>query len=158
MEEILKVLQGKSLTKKKLFDFLADINIEDLDNKKDSIINELNTIVEPAIKTPIEEIKCTACMKTFTVEASLKRHYEHSPVCVKWIELPGKTEIPQLERGLHLIIDDLLKKSIGVGEELECRFCKTKFINRGNQHKHFNAATVCNRLAYLEFKKLLNNL
>ena len=30
MEEVLKGLQGKTLTKKTLFDFLASINLEDL--------------------------------------------------------------------------------------------------------------------------------
>ena len=30
MEEVLKGLEGKSLTKKKLFDFLADINLDSL--------------------------------------------------------------------------------------------------------------------------------
>ena len=54
MEEILKVLQGKSLTKKKLFDFLADINIEDLDNKKDSIIKKkLFSHISRGIDCPI---------------------------------------------------------------------------------------------------------
>ena len=36
MEEVLKGLQGKPLTKKKFFDFLADINIEDLYGKKNT--------------------------------------------------------------------------------------------------------------------------
>ena len=40
MEEVLKGLQGKSLTKKKLFDFLADINLEELYGKKENIIYE----------------------------------------------------------------------------------------------------------------------
>lgn len=162
MEEMLKGLQGKSLTKKKFFDFLADINIEDICAKKDSIIVQTNPIAvltkAVEVQKKIEEIKCAACMKTFTTDGSLKRHHERNPVCVNWISLPEKTDNIQLAKGLHLILDDLLERSISVSGELECKFCKSKFTNKGNHHKHFNTATVCNRLAYQEFKKLFSSL
>ena len=70
MEEVLKGLQGKPLTKKKFFDFLADINIEDLYGKKNNVIepNILDEIItKPVIiEKKVEEIKCAACKKTFT--------------------------------------------------------------------------------------------
>ena len=162
MEEVLKGLQGRPLTKKKFFDFLADINIEDLTGKKNTII-EPSKIVESIVKPEraekkVEEIKCAACNKTFTTDGSLKRHHERSPVCVNWISLPEKTDVVKLTRGLHMIVDDLLEKSMSVDGKLECKFCNSKFTNTGNHHKHFNTATVCNRLAYQEFKKLFNSL
>ena len=96
MEEVLKGLEGKSLTKKKLFDFLADINIEDLYGKKNNVIEPAaitEIITNPVtIEKKVEEIKCAACKKTFTAEGSLKRHYVRNPVCVNWISLPEKTE------------------------------------------------------------------
>jgi hypothetical protein len=195
LDGVLKGLQGKTLTKKKIFDFLADINLEDLYGKKENVIygehaatpivtppeppkkeepvkvEVKETIVIPSDFTleliPLsaengekeepKEIKCQACMKTFTANSSLKRHMERSTVCANWIELPQKTDIVPLTRGLHLIIDELLDKAIS-GGDLECKFCKVKFTNKGNHHKHFNYATVCNKLAYQEFKKLFLSL
>jgi hypothetical protein len=160
MEEVLKGLQGKSLTKKKLFDFLADINLEEIYGKKENIIyGETKSIEKDAPKKeePVEEFKCGACMKSFSTKASLRRHQDRFTVCKDWIELPQKTDIAKLTRGIHLIIDELLDKSIGE-KDLECRFCKARFTSKGNHHKHFNYSTVCNRMAYQEFKRLFNEL
>ena len=162
MEEVLKGLQGKSLTKKKLFDFLADINIEDIYGKKENIIyGETKTIEsikrdKVKIEESSDEFKCGACMKSFSTKASMLRHQDRFTVCKEWIELPQKTDITKLTKGIHLIIDELLEKSIGNGE-LECKFCKAKVTTKGNHHKHFNSSTVCNRMAYQEFKRLFNN-
>jgi len=169
MEGVLKELQGKSLTKKKLFDFLADINLEDLYGKKENIIYgepksldhsikaEKKKVIQESHENIAEEFKCVACMKSFTTKASLKRHHDRFTVCKDWIELPQKEDVAKLTKGIHLIVDELLDKSIGE-RELECRFCKTSFTNKGNHHKHFNYSTVCNRMAYKEFKKLFNEL
>ena len=85
MEEVLKGLEGKTLTKKKLFNFLADIDLEELCGNKPLNIKLPKSITKPESKD-ISEIKCNACSKTFTVENSLKRHYTRYPACVKWIE------------------------------------------------------------------------
>lgn len=157
MEEVLKGLQGKSLTKKKLFDFLAEINLEEIYSKKENIISGEIKPVEPNTKEePPEEFKCGACMKSFATKASMLRHQARFTVCKDWIELPHKTDITKLTKGIHLIIDELLEKSIGDGG-LECKFCKAQFITKGNHHKHFNSSTVCNRMAYQEFKQRFNN-
>lgn len=132
LEEAIKSLQGKTLSKNKLFDILANIDL----NKK--------------------IIRCEACRRTFTVEASLKRHLGRNPSCVKWIALPQKENI-ELKTGIHLVINDILKDSISDGK-LECKFCYSTFTNTGNLHKHFNVSHVCNRLAYQEFKKRFNSL
>lgn len=192
MEEVLKGLEGKSLTKKKLFDFLADINLDSLkipvlhkvekekiDEKKvekvekieDNKIEKIEIVrkIEDTIEKKIEkieivgkiednvEIKCEACTKTFINNILLKKHHERNQACVKWISFPQKSDT-HLKKGLHLIIDDLLKCSISIDGKLECKHCSSTFTNNGNLHKHFNTSTVCNRLAYQEFKSSFNSL
>ena len=186
MEEVLKGLEGKSLTKKKLFDFLADINLDSLKipvlHKVEKIEKEKEKIEEKIVekeKVKIEEkkvenvekekveivgkiednveIKCEACTKTFINNILLKKHHEKNQACVKWISFPQKS-CTHLKKGLHLIIDDLLKCSISIDGKLECKHCSSTFTNNGNLHKHFNTSTVCNRLAYQEFKSSFNSL
>jgi hypothetical protein len=137
---------------------LADINLEEIYGKKENVIyGETKPTNEPKKEEPLEECKCGACMKTFATKASLRRHQDRFTVCKEWIELPQKTDIAKLTKGIHLIIDELLDKSIG-DRELECKYCKVRFTTKGNHHKHFNSSTVCNRMAYQEFKRLFNNL
>ena len=193
MEEVLKGLEGKSLTKKKLFDFLADINLDSLKipvlhkvekiekekiDEKVKIVEKIDEKVEniEKIEDKIDEknvekekreivgkiegnveIKCEACTKTFINNILLKKHHEKNQACVKWISFPQKSDT-HLKKGLHLIIDDLLKCSISIDGKLECKHCSSTFTNNGNLHKHFNTSTVCNRLAYQEFKSSFNSL
>ena len=193
MEEVLKGLEGKSLTKKKLFDFLADINLDSLKipvlhkvekiekekiDEKVKIVEKIDEKVEniEKIEDKIDEknvekekieivgkiegnveIKCEACTKTFINNILLKKHHEKNQACVKWISFPQKSGT-HLKKGLHLIIDDLLKCSISIDGKLECKHCSSTFTNNGNLHKHFNTSTVCNRLAYQEFKSSFNSL
>jgi hypothetical protein len=168
MEEVLKGLQGKSLTKKKLFDFLADINLEAISSKKELVVpqpvevkkeeaKEVPKKEEPKKEKDLQEIRCGACMKIFSTKASMLRHQNRFTVCKDWIERPQKIEINKLSKGIHLIIDELLEKAI-CDKELECKFCKARFVTKGNHHKHFNTSTVCNRMAYQEFKRLFGEL
>jgi hypothetical protein len=191
--EGLKGLQSSKMSRRNFFNFLAEINIDELYGKKENIIYGETKPAEPTItiidnsskptqlevetkletesesdtiskdrtdEEPSKEaevFKCGACMKMFSTKGSLKRHQDRFTVCKEWIDLPQKIEINKLTKGIHLIIDELLDKSISDGD-LECKFCKAKFTTKGNHHKHFNSATVCNRMAYQEFKKLFNNL
>ena len=62
MEELLKSLQGKSITKKNLFDFLSEINLEELSKEKPK-----NTIIyDDIVIHPIKEdlVKKLSDMKT----------------------------------------------------------------------------------------------
>jgi hypothetical protein len=167
MEGVLKGLQGKTLTKKGLFDFLADIDLEALYGKKENISQSVSpTVIKESLTKPVvindkkepEEFKCQACAKSFTVKGSLKRHLQNSNACINWNNLPEKVDGAKLTSGLHNIVYEILERAIGNGEELECKHCKTKFTTKGNHHKHFNSSTVCNRLAFQEFKTLFNSL
>jgi hypothetical protein len=180
MEEILKSLQGKSMTKKSLFDFLSEINLEEFSKPKNTVIYE-DIVIHP-IKEEIQKKKrrgrkpkekpkekpnekskeilptlsCNACNKVFSTQTYLDNHYKNTIVCKKWIELAEKPPIVNT-KGIHLIIDELLEKSINDNNKLECKYCKYVFSIKGNLHKHYNTSILCNSLAIDEFKKLMNN-
>jgi hypothetical protein len=52
LDGVLKGLQGKTLTKKKIFDFLADINLEDLYGKKENVIYGEHVAIPIVIQEP----------------------------------------------------------------------------------------------------------
>jgi hypothetical protein len=170
MEEILKSLQGKSMTKKSLFDFLSEINIEEIstDKPKNTIIYK-DELVQDHIqqkkckekkikeKKPPAEFKCEACIRIFSTQKYLDKHYNNNVVCKKWIELPKKPSMLKLTKGIHLIIDDLLENAITDNNKLECKFCKYIFSTKGNLHKHFNTSALCNGMACSEFKIVVSN-
>jgi len=153
MEEVLKGLKGKSFNKRKLFDFLADIDLDLLSGKK---VLQASDVDKKFENTEPEEIKCNACSKIFTVKASLKRHLNNNKMCVDWIS--NKQEHVNLDKGLHLVLDSLLSRAVSEDDKLECRWCNSSFTNKGNLHKHFNGATLCNQFAYQEFKRIFLNL
>lgn len=189
LPEGLKGLQSSKMSRRNFFNFLAELDIKELYERKENIVTGENKVIivdgisnliinsdeikiekveleaENKSKDSTEDdeikdsevFKCGACMKMFSTKGSLKRHQDRFTVCKEWIELPQKIEINKLTKGIHLIIDELLEKSISDGD-LECKFCKAKFTTKGNHHKHFNSATVCNRMAYQEFKRLFENL
>jgi len=151
MEDILKKLQGKQLTKSSIFNFLSE-NISSL-TIPNTPVNEI--IIPTPLQQPIE-FRCDACMKTFVTEVSLKQHIDKSTACKSWINHPQKDTMVKLSKGIHLVIDDLLNEAISNNGTLECKFCKCKFSNKGNHHKHYNSSAVCNNMAYDEFKKLIS--
>jgi hypothetical protein len=157
MDGVLKGIEGKSLSRKKLFDFLSDVDIEELIRKKiekspDVSLNGLIDDNEPKL------VECSACMKIFSSDTSLKHHHYKNPACIKWISSPEKLEHISLDKGVHMVITDLLEKAVSKEGTLECKFCDSRFVSRSNLHKHFNSATICNQLAYYEFKNLINKL
>jgi hypothetical protein len=186
MDQILKNLEGKNLTKKKLFDFLANLDFESIIGKKEEPAPAPASIplkplestdeveifrigaVIPSIKKkrgrpkcpPKEpkEIKCEACKEVFTMPYSLKRHYSRSPECVHLLSLEKKPEEGDLPKGIHLLVDEMLRKSLGTNDENKCRFCNSSFSCRSNFNKHFNVSAVCNRLSFMEFKQMVNSI
>ena len=133
MEEILKSLQGKSITKKSLFDFLSEINLEDI-----SIAKPNSTIYENIVIHPIKE-----------AQPQEKKRRGRKP--------KEKPLVEQLQKGIHVIVDELLETAITDTNKLECKFCKYIFSTKGNLHKHFNTSVLCNNMAYDAFKKVVIN-
>lgn len=166
MEEILKELQNKCLTKKTLFDFLSGINIEELsknDEKNTTGIeeeNKLQNIIDNIVvkrKKSSKMFKCESCMKSFISIESLNNHQEKFSICKEWTKFPEKIDINKLTKGIHLIVEDILEHSLTSEDNLkQCKYCKAIFTNRGNLHKHYNYSSVCNRMAFIQFKENIN--
>lgn len=173
MENVLKILQGKSLTKKNIFDILSDLDINNL-NKQEIKYEESqnNEIIFKEKKEPIEEIiiirrmepdneveiKCESCSKIFLNSDLLEKHLSKHNECIIWKSHPDKTDNINLETGLHLTITKILCQALRNENKLECKWCKSSFISVGNLNKHLNTSRVCNKLTFVEFKKLINEI
>ena len=164
MEEILKRLQGKSMTKKNLFNFLSEINIENFSSAKPINSSIYEDIVIHPIKEELPKEKKRRGRKPKEkplVEEQPKekkrrgRKPKEKPLVEETSE-EKKSDILKLTKGIHLIVNDLLEKAI-TNNKLECKFCKYTFSTTGNLHKHFNTSTLCNSMAYDEFKIIVNN-
>jgi hypothetical protein len=153
MEEVLKGLQGKTLTKKMIFDLLAGIDLETI---LGTDYDENLPALPKKLKPKKEVFKCTACGKVVTAKSSLVRHHLRFPVCKKWIE-ENKVH-SQIDKGVHLLIVDIFEKVSSKDNNLECKFCNTSFVSRSNLNKHFNVSSVCNQLCFQEFKKAINEI
>jgi hypothetical protein len=167
MEEILKSLEGKNITKKSLFDFLSDINIENISSTHNDIVID-PTIEEipqekkrrgrkpkekPVEKPVVEEIpqekkRRGRKPKEKSVDKPVDKPVEHPKE--KLNEIP---DMIQLTKGIHSLINELLEKAI-TNIILECKFCSKTFNTRQDHHNHYSMSTMCNNMAYNEFKKL----
>jgi hypothetical protein len=128
------------------------------------------SLVKPLVKpsiSPKKEIpdlirkdsyECNACLKQFTVKDTYEIHVATSLSCKKWNELSPSEKENNPPKAIHEMADDWLDLAIGVPDRIQCKFCKMTFVNRGNHHKHYKVAAACNRLAFLEFKKVIANL
>jgi hypothetical protein len=102
--------------------------------------------------------ECSGCFKRYRTKADLETHYGMTEMCSQWMALPNHEEYGTPALPIHMFLEELLAQSITGDNPLQCRFCKTTFVNIGNHHKHFYRAYVCNRLAFAECKQLLQTL
>lgn len=161
-----------------IFNTREDTESESDDSSEDdyALDSPKNIIVEPSTRTEISDkdrnkltelfkefckkIECKACMKVFTTRTALQFHYDKNPECVKWNELKiEQSDFISPQKGIHMWLYDILEQAVAASPEksLQCKFCNTTFINKGNHHKHFNTSIVCNRLAFLEIKKIIDS-
>ena len=107
------------------------------------------------VKQKMKEIlQCKACCKTFSTKGCFTRHQQTSSICQSWLSLPAEQQYPVVEIPIHVKVNEYLEQAI-TGEPLQCRFCLARFLNRGNHHKHYQTAIPCNRMAYVEFKRVV---
>ena len=145
MEEIIKSLEGKSMTKKSLFDFLSDVNIEDISSVKSNSTTQ-DIIIHPVVQElPQEKKKRGRKPKEKSMEKPVEKSVE---------TLIEKTDIMKITTGIHSLINELLEKAT-TNIILECKFCSTKFNTKQEHHNHYSISTKCNVMAYNEFKKLI---
>jgi len=115
---------------------------------------------QPQSAAPIKHSKiipqCTACHKIFSTKGSLIRHRQTTTVCQKWLALPEDQQLPMIDKPIHMISDDYLKQATTGDKPFQCRFCSITFTNRGNHNKHYQSALICNRMAYIEYKRLVS--
>jgi hypothetical protein len=94
--------------------------------------------------------QCQACQKNFTTKQSLERHHYRFPLCKNWKE---ESE-PVLSESVYMWAQKKIDGALSIVDNYKtCRFCEKEFSSVGNFHKHFESATVCNRLGMREIKK-----
>jgi hypothetical protein len=112
-------------------------------------------IKQEPIKQKVKEIlQCKACCKTFSTKGCFTRHQQTSSICQSWLSLPAEEQHPVVETPIHVKVNEYLEQAI-TGEPLQCKFCLATFLNRGNHHKHYQTSLPCNRMAYVEFKRIV---
>ena len=125
---------------------------------KSQMVQTITPVLKPTskVKSKIKVTpQCIACCKIFSTKGSLIRHQQTTISCQKWLALPVEQQIPMIDKPIHMISDDYLKQSITGDNQFQCRFCSITFTNRGNHHKHYQSAHTCNRMAYIEYKRLV---
>lgn len=158
----------------------SDSDLTDSEDELDRFIEkEKNIIVKPLVSTTTAEttpeytnelmkilmefrkkIECKACGKSFDTNTALHFHYEKNSVCLKWnAQKINNAESFSPEKGIHMWLYDVLEQVVAESDnKLQCKFCETKFINKGNLHKHFTGSVACNRFAFYELKKMIDTL
>ena len=124
--------------------------------RRKPIIGEMEETPEKHKKN--KTFECSGCFKRYRTKEDLETHYGMTEMCRRWMELPNHEEYGTPALPIHMFLDELLTRSITGDKPMQCRFCKTTFVNRGNHHKHFYNAYVCTRLAFAECKQLLQTL
>jgi hypothetical protein len=130
MEEVLKGLEGKSLTKKKLFNFLADIN---LDSLKIPVLHKVEKI-EKVEKEKIEKIDEKKVEK---VEKTEERKEKIENVR----KIDEKIDEKKVENVEKEKIEILGKIEDNV--EIQCEACAKTFINNILLKKHHEKNQAC---------------
>jgi hypothetical protein len=137
------------------------------------LVLDIPELVQPAKPEPVKQeqpkrrlviveedpaITCEACHKVFSSTLNRCRHMITSDACKKWLALPETDKNRPLMPPIHELVDTWLHDAISRPSDNLCQFCTTIFSNKGNLHKHYQTSTVCNRLAYLSFMKLMSSL
>jgi len=110
------------------------------------------------IPSPNTQYECEACHAVFSVKRKFLAHKDRHHECRTWLALPSESKYESVTTAIHAFLDECLKKALTGKQPLQCKFCGLTFVSRSNHHKHYHSSLPCNRMAYLEFKKLICEL
>jgi hypothetical protein len=101
--------------------------------------------------------ECKACLAPFANCESLADHIERSPLCQRWLAFAPHDQCRTLQGALPSVIQDYLEKAIMTQDTYQCRTCLCRFPNKEELYQHLSlpTATLCNRYACYEFKKMI---
>lgn len=141
------------------------------DLKKEKSDEEIQPIVHPiempkSMKVPHPRvpmypngITCKCCLESFPTNTDYLLHLNTSDICMKVLIQPLYYQPRhELTKPLHMIMYDWLSSALTDGkDQLTCRHCHMSFKNIGNINKHLYISLPCNRMAYIEFKKIVSD-
>ena len=110
------------------------------------------------IPSPNTQYECEACHAVFSIKRKYLAHKDRHHECRTWLALPSESKYETVTTAIHVFLDECLKKTLTGTKHLQCKFCGLTFVSRGNHNKHYHSSLPCNRMAYLEFKKLISEL
>lgn len=105
-----------------------------------------------------EGMQCKSCLLSVPSEGALIVHYDKSPLCRKWAFLPDEMQEPVPVKTVYQLAMEYVRQSITADKELTCKFCKNSFMSLEQHHAHYQTTVICNRMAHLEFKRILKNM
>lgn len=100
---------------------------------------------------------CKCCFESFPQNSDYLLHFNRSEICMNIMIQPLYCQPRhELIKPLHIIIAEWLSAAVSDGKNLfTCRHCRVSFKNQGNLNKHLYTSLPCNRIAYMEFKKIV---
>jgi len=115
----------------------------------------------PLPKTPLHSnsIICKSCLTSFSKNTDYLLHLNTSDICMKILIEPVHYQPRhELTRPLHIIMYEWLSSALTDGKDLlTCRHCHMTFKSIGNINKHLYTSLTCNRMAYIQFKKMVSD-
>jgi len=105
-----------------------------------------------------EGMQCKSCLLSVPSEGALIVHYDRSPLCRKWAFLPDEMQEPVPVKTVYQVAMEYVRQSITADKELTCKFCKNSFMSLEQHHAHYQTTVICNRMAHLEFKRILKSI
>jgi hypothetical protein len=105
-----------------------------------------------------EGMQCKSCLLSVPSEGALIVHYDRSPLCRKWAFLPDEMQEPVPVKTVYQVAMEYVRQSITADKDLTCKFCKNSFTSLEQHHAHYQTTIICNRMAHLEFKRILKSM
>lgn len=136
---------------------VSDENIEHIPHP----IEMPKSMKPPQARIPIypNGVTCKCCLESFPKNTDYLLHLNTSDICMKVLVQPLYCQPRhELTKPLHMIMYEWLSSSLTDGKDhLTCRHCHLTFKSIGNMNKHLYTSITCNRMAYIEFKKIVSD-